>query len=98
MIRDQMPESLPADRVAPAQRGQRACHRRPGSRLAAAVLLALAGTLAWVPAASASARTVPPSRHVPPGVSGRPVSGTMRPRAVKLPPRSRWRRPYRAGL
>ena len=54
--------------------------------LAASVVL-LAGVFSQIPVAGAAAsRTAPPSRHVPPLASGRRVSGTMRSRAVKLPP------------
>ena len=76
MMRDQIRQSVPA-----AGRTVAECGRSGGGALAAALFLVLAGSLAWTPAASASAaqagRVASPARS---------LLGGGRQRAVRLPP------------
>ena len=79
---DQIPDSDPAAGRTPAGRG-----RRRNGTLAAALFLALAGTVAWVPAASASAGQASRPTHAN-RVAGttRSLLNAVRQRAVSLPP------------
>jgi DNA-binding beta-propeller fold protein YncE len=83
MRRDQIPESVPASGTTLAAPG-----RRGNPALAAAVIVALAGTVAWVPAASASTGQVSLPTHASrvAGTARSLLTSGDRQRAVTVPP------------